>query len=143
MAYGWARWWLRGVALTLLGSCGPAIGNEDGAAPTGQDSLVPLPAWSDFGGEDAFVGGRLQGSPHIDGGCVWLEDAGSRFAVLWPPGYSARFDPLRLVNERGDVIAREGDLIRSGGGNYIEPMERCGVAGDHVLRLQEPKVVDS
>jgi len=129
--------------LTLLAACGTAISNEGGAAPAGQDSPVPLPTWTDFGGEDAFVGGRLRGSPDVDGGCVWLEEARLRFAVLWPQGYSAQFDPLRLINERGEVIAREGDLIRAGGGNYVEPMERCGVAGDHVLRLQDPEVVDN
>lgn len=35
--------------------------------------------------------------------------------LLWPAGYSARFDPaLELLDEHGRVIGREGDPIVGG-----------------------------
>jgi hypothetical protein len=47
--------------------------------------------------------------------------SGLQFGLLWPIGYQARFVPgLELVDERGTVVAREGDLI----------IGSCGPTGD-------------
>ncbi|MDP8970697.1 MAG: hypothetical protein M3N52_09450, partial [Actinomycetota bacterium] len=73
----------------------------------------------------------LAGDPQLDGGCVWVEHAGRRTAVVWPPGFGARFTPdgVELVDAQGRVVAREGDPISLGGGNHPEPLARCQVGG--------------
>src|SRR5215510_6300343 len=36
-------------------------------------------------------------------------DTNERFEIVWPVGYSARFEPdLEVLNARGRVVAREG-----------------------------------
>jgi hypothetical protein len=55
----------------------------------------------------------LRGSAS-DGGVAWaIDDTGSgRVDLLWPRGYTARFNPqLEVVDESGRVVAHDGDLI--------------------------------
>jgi hypothetical protein len=53
----------------------------------------------------------LHGSP--TNGAVWLESStGGRIEVVWPPNFSARFDPdLEVLDHRGQVAAREGTPV--------------------------------
>jgi len=75
----------------------------------------------------AQSGGRLTGGVVSDGDvadgdvadgtyCVWLTDRGRPEAVLWPPGYRARLDPLEILDQTGRVVAREGEMLAVGGG---------------------------
>jgi hypothetical protein len=49
--------------------------------------------------------------------CVWLERAdGSRITALWPAGFYARFDPLRVYNDKQAEVFREGKPRDVGGG---------------------------
>lgn len=86
------------------------------AAPTGN----PIPTrTSTDAAFFAMTAGYLRGDAERGGGCLWLEEfpSGGIIAVVWPPGYSARFDPVELVGPDGDVMAREGDLIGLAGGS--------------------------
>jgi len=81
------------------------------------------------GQQPAFAarsGGRVTGGVAADGTyCVWLTDRGEREAVLWPPGYRARLDPLEILDPDGQIVAREGDmLIVSGGTVPVDPAPR-------------------
>ena len=71
----------------------------------------------------ARSGGRLTGGVAADGTyCVWLTDRGESEAVLWPPGYRARLDPLEILDPDGQIVAREGDmLVVSGGTVPVDP----------------------
>lgn len=71
----------------------------------------------------ARSGGRLTGSVAADGTyCVWLSDRGEPQAVLWPPGYRARLDPLEILDPDGQIVAREDDmLVVSGGTVPVDP----------------------
>lgn len=64
---------------------------------------------------------RLRGDRAADPP-VWVEDAqGKKLSILWPNGFSARFDPdLSLIGGSGQVVARAGDLLDLGGGQ-VEP----------------------
>ena len=44
---------------------------------------------------------------------VWLEARdGRRISVVWPAGFRVRFGPpAELTNERGEVVAREGQKV--------------------------------
>ena len=77
----------------------------------GCSQQIPLPTHVDGGGGIGF-GGKLGGDPP----CLWLEyDTGQRTIVIWPAGFTARQDPVRVVAPDGRVIATVGDLIEGGG----------------------------
>lgn len=48
--------------------------------------------------------------------CVYGEAGAERIGLIWPFGYYATSDPLRVLDNDGRLVAREGDLIESGGG---------------------------
>ncbi|HXS23204.1 MAG TPA: hypothetical protein VN719_03160 [Gemmatimonadales bacterium] len=92
--------------------------------------VIKLPAGpvirSSEGQQAAFAarsGGRLTGGTAPDGTyCVWLTDRGESQAVLWPPGYQARLDPLEILDQDGQIVAREDDmLVVSGGVVHVDP----------------------
>ena len=62
--------------------------------------------------------GTLAGSP-TDPRVAWLaEPQGGRVEIVWPSGFTARFDPdLAVVDATGKVVYRAGD--RPGGGCVI------------------------
>jgi len=44
-----------------------------------------------------------------------LESGGRRIDLVWPPGYSAQFNPgLEVLDERGKVLFRAGDIVQGG-----------------------------
>jgi hypothetical protein len=59
----------------------------------------------------------IQGSSSVQGGSVWLAcGENSALPIIWPHGYKARFDPVELLNEHGEIVAREGDTVTMRGG---------------------------
>lgn len=87
--------------LLLMAGCGASSG---------------LPASFDWRGGCPVGVGRdatLHGSA-ADPRVTWATDNGSgtRFELLWPFGYRARFDPsLELVDSYGAAVGHEGDQI--------------------------------
>ncbi len=77
---------------------------------------LPLPASLDWDGGCAIGVGRdatLHGSWTYSR-VTWATDnwSGTRIEILWPIGYSARFDPtVEVLDASGNVVGREGDLI--------------------------------
>jgi hypothetical protein len=61
------------------------------------------------------VVGTLRGAPG-EREPVWLEAAdGRRLSVVWPAGYSVRFEPAAaLYDERGNQVARDGATVELG-----------------------------
>jgi hypothetical protein len=55
----------------------------------------------------------LRGNPS-DPRVTWLEgDTGRRREIVWPRGYTARFNPnLEVLDEAGQLRFREGDAIQ-------------------------------
>jgi len=82
--------------------------------------------------------------------CVYFsadpdEPAGeARTAPIWPFGYTAESNPLRIFDQDGQLIAREGDVIQTGGGHVGPPdddrPENCG-ANDVWIMSSRPEVV--
>lgn len=64
---------------------------------------------------EGVLAGKFDGPP---GYCrVWVA-VGDRDAIpiVWPPGFRVRRDPFELINVFHRVVAREGDVLRLGGG---------------------------
>lgn len=66
--------------------------------------------------EDALISGRLVADART--GLAISDSTGKVTPVLWPFGYSARsgLSGLELVDDRGAIVAREGDFVEMGGG---------------------------
>lgn len=115
------------MVLVLL-ACGCSAGPSS-ALPT-HEGTGTGPA------EAAEITGRLAGAADRDGGCLWLETDVGPQAVWWPAGFTARFDPVELLGPTGRILAREGDLIRGGGGYGSHPgMTRCRLDQPEIARL--------
>jgi hypothetical protein len=74
----------------------------------------------------ARSGGTLVGAL-IDGAVrTWLMGPGGQLQLLiLPGGFSARFDPFELLDERGEVVAHGGDDVI--------------VAGAHLVKTDDPR----
>ena len=72
---------------------------------------------------------RIDMLPGREGDCLWIELGGTRSAVLWPPGYSASFDPIMLFDAGGRSVARGGDLISAVmlGPDPLPTPDACGL----------------
>ena len=67
--------------------------------------------------DDALGSGRLVANAQT--GLAFQAPSGEVLPVLWPYGYSARrgiSSGIELIDEKGKVIAREGDFVTAGGG---------------------------
>ncbi len=91
------------VATLLLAACG--------------STTRPLPTLSSDNGACRGVGlqnAALAADPN-DPRVAWLETNSVRTEIIWPPGFSARFDPiLQVVDAAGSVVFRAGDNIGQG-----------------------------
>jgi hypothetical protein len=106
--------------------------------------IVALPTSSWRPGDPGYLAraeGRVRGSPSVGGDCVWLEGPeGIRFPVVWPAGFYARFDPLRIYDSGGHVVARGGDLIEVGGGQESFSNPRCMLGQAHRAFIIESSI---
>lgn len=120
------------VLALIVSSCGGAV---EADRQRTEGVVTPMPTQSDgFSGEDALIQGVLRGD--ATNGCLWLEGpTGEPFGVLWPAGYTAMFNPARLVGPDGKVIAREGDIVSGGGGYYEESIPQCHFGEETVVRI--------
>ena len=76
------------------------------------------------------MAGELIGTLGGDGNsCFWVDTGSGKVTVLWPRGYTALRDPLRLLDASGDEVAREGQTISIAGGVTGEGIASCGTAG--------------
>lgn len=96
---------------------------------------VPLPTLSGDFTHDALVRGVLQGDASVDGGCLWVQRVadGSLISVRWPQGFSASFEPGRLLDADGRVVAQVGDLLALTGSPRLgdAELDRCDVGDEY------------
>lgn len=90
--------------------------------PTLVASPVQLPTWPEAHVSgvcpQAVLGGvTLRGDVASYTRPVWVDSrSGEQLNITWPHRFTARFNPaLELLNERGEVVARDGDVLDLGG----------------------------
>ncbi len=81
---------------------------------------------------DALLGGVLQGRSTSRAACFWIGSGADRQAIVWPHGFSAADDPLRIVGPDGQDLAAVGSAVELGGGvlpGYHPTSEQdpCGI----------------
>jgi hypothetical protein len=71
-------------------------------------------------------------------------DGSSRILPVWPFGYTAGSNPLRIYDQAGELVAEEGDTIQMGGGfvEYVTEKELCGAGGAWIMS-SPPVLVES
>lgn len=120
--------WITVAVVLLSVSCT----GGDALDPPASDRFTPS-EFPDSAGMEALLVGRLVVDPTT--GCVGIaaEPAGASPAMLvqWPPDIEPRTDPVRLLDDKGTVIAREGDLLHLAGGSPASdaPPHPCGAEG--------------
>ncbi|MDT4912075.1 MAG: hypothetical protein QOC66_1203 [Pseudonocardiales bacterium] len=81
------------------------------------DNLYPLPSngWRP-GMSHHLAGwnGAFQAELTQDGPEAWLGDRDK--LMTWPDGWKVGFEPTRLINSEGEVVAEEGDHLHATGG---------------------------
>lgn len=110
------------VTIFLDAVSGTRLGVDYQSEPTGIErsaDAIPLvtgAANSSGGGDALLEGATLNGDEAL--GCVWVEGAdGARTAVVWPFGFQAFGNPLRIVGPDGQLVAQQGDVLAIGGGS--------------------------
>ena len=105
-----------GIGGYLLLSGGPSYRLATYAMPHGRVGML------------AALGGRLEGQANHDGtACFWVASEQDRTYLIWPAGYSARANPLRIIDDRGRVLIRASDNSQAaplGGG--LGPYDPAG-----------------
>ncbi len=75
------------------------------------------------------VVGTLQGNPRVPHEPVWLlTDDGRRLSVVWPEGFTVRFEPEAvLYNDQGRAVSRQGARTEL---SQVSPGEHAGTFDD-------------
>jgi hypothetical protein len=90
----------------------PRTGTASTTATAATSSIaIPTSAPSDIH-MDALIRGQL----NSDGECFWIGAKPHSTVVIWPHGYHAATNPLRILDNNGHVFARIGEVISLGGG---------------------------
>ena len=113
------------VAALALAACGSGAGGDAGSAT--ERPALPTSDSPEGVGMEAQLTGNLEGDAET--GCVWITPAepipeGERIAVVWPRGFSAEWEPLRIHRDDGELVAKEGDSIVTAGGFTTTSRER-------------------
>jgi hypothetical protein len=78
-------------------------------------------------------GGGLVGAI-VDGAVqTWLTEAtGQLTLIAWPGNFRARFDPLEVLDEHGEVVARGGESVTLAGG-FLKPGDPRSLGHEQVF----------
>lgn len=83
----------------------------------------------------ASLSGRLEGQVgEGETACLWIDSSAGRRVLVWPAGYRAAADPLRVLDPDGRTVVTVGDQVTSAGGVQIRPpadTEALAACGDY------------
>jgi len=81
---------------------------------------------------DSLLEGRLELD---DNGCLRVNDNFSNYLIIWPYGFSLRTEgeEIQIIDEKGQIFARVGDVIKIGGGE---------IPGEEARELIEESIVE-
>jgi hypothetical protein len=135
--------------LVLLSATVLLLGSACDASPAADDRAADSDAKNTNGANEVFPGGTVrevgvvlvrQGGRPFDGSeetpqariigklvvgegnCLRLEGGPAEHLPIWPPGYSlnARGGEMRILDDKGQVVARVGDRVIAVGGETTE-----------------------
>lgn len=91
----------------------------------------------------AQCGGTLVGAI-VDGRVrTWVADAGGQLTlVMWPGNFRAHFDPLEVIDDRGEIVARGGRLVLLAGG-YLKTQDNRSLGHQRVFSAWQASEADT
>jgi hypothetical protein len=103
---------LRGIAALLVAAC--LLGCGEQSASSALPAIIPLPVIERVGGPNVGCAGAapeviVRLDPTVDPP-AWFELAGQRLDVRWPPGFRLVTDPLVVIDARGAIVLRNGEV---------------------------------
>src|ERR671914_332015 len=109
------------IAMTWLAACAAGAGTSEPSPSRERDETPtpsPRPSFalaspkpSTGAGSSEQLSGAL-GADTVEGGCAYLEAPdGTRYEVIYPPGWRVSASPLSLTSPTGDVVATGGETI--------------------------------
>lgn len=114
------RWCGLTLALVLaLAACGAqASSSNSPGSSSGKYLSVPTHQTAPGIAMSALLTGRMAGRADTERkqACFWIAESSGRFILLWPPGYVAENDPLRVLNQSRRVVGQVGQEMSLGGG---------------------------
>ena len=127
------------VAVVAVAVAGSRMSPPASAASTDKARrtyALPSNGWKPGDGAMfALTGGAFHAKLEPGGACAWLGSGDTAFT--WPAGYRVRFHPTVLLDTRGRVVAKEGDVVQVGGGGTQSPeATRCASAGQWTFQVQ-------
>jgi hypothetical protein len=75
------------------------------------------------------TGHAVFGTLHEADGCIWLvlEGSDQEVRIVWPNGYTARYEPFAVFDAGGRRVATTGDAIHAdGSGPNLGEADDCG-----------------
>jgi hypothetical protein len=113
------------VALCLSAtSCGEASGPAPRKGAEATVLRYVLPTHSGEINLASIRDGKLHITIRQEGkACAWVGD--EQAPTLWPPGYAVLDNPLRLLDEKGETVAKDGDMVTVGGGYGQSNLRDC------------------
>jgi hypothetical protein len=88
--------------------------------PSGVATVQPAPGGSELTG--------FLGADPIEGGCAYLEtEDGTRYEVIYPPGYDIDRSDATLRDPTGAVIATAGDVVTVRGREAKDMVSFCQI----------------
>jgi hypothetical protein len=85
-----------------------------------------------------ILDGVLNAQINSDGtACLWISAEETRVAAIWPPGFTARGNPLVLYDEKGSRVAAAGEKLKVGAGQVrsisTQPVLGCTGLSESVV----------
>lgn len=118
---------------TMVRSTEATAGSGGTSEPTTTTTIALEPGKqllvrSDGGGPDSLTTGYLQYEPET--GCIYIvfPDSSIRYVPVWPPGTTATYSPLRILEPLGSVKS-EGELVTLRGAPHGWPEARYSDPG--------------
>lgn len=96
------------VAIALVSACS--------AAPKPGGLTIPTDDVPRDGFPSALISGVVRANQSGGNACFWIESEGVDWALLWPKGYTGQANPLRVLNDAGEVVATDGAGTSLAGG---------------------------
>jgi hypothetical protein len=105
------------VVLALaMDACGPRSSAQPTPTIAGTLAIATNPP-DVHSGLTALIEGTIRGTVNADQtACFRMADDPHQLPMVWPAGYSANTNPLRVVDRLGKTVAVDGQHVKLGGG---------------------------
>ena len=139
----------RGRPVAFLLACALCVASlsacdssEDAAELQSQRKSYALPSDGWTQGHESMsarISGTFHASRTSEGACAWIDNG--EIGFVWPDGYRVRFKPTELLDERGRVVATEGEHVEFGGGHApSSAATRCNLSGLEPWHVQSARL---